>query len=76
MPQPQPISCGRYSHGMPVFSTKMMPVSAARSGTARAARPSRLRRLRRQQRLDDRPQLVAHQWLRHALSRHVPGQFC
>ena len=32
MPQPQPISCGRYSHGMPVLSTKMMPLSAARSG--------------------------------------------
>ena len=33
MPLPQPISWGRYSHWMPVLSTKMMPVSAARSGT-------------------------------------------
>ena len=33
MPLPQPISCGRYSHGMPVFNTKMIPASAARSGT-------------------------------------------
>ena len=33
MPQPQPISCGRYSHGMPVLSTKRIPVRVARSGT-------------------------------------------
>jgi hypothetical protein len=33
IPDPQPISRGRYSQGMPVFSTKMIPVSAARSGT-------------------------------------------
>jgi hypothetical protein len=32
-PEPQPISLGKYSHGMPVCSTKMIPVSAARSGT-------------------------------------------
>jgi hypothetical protein len=31
-PLPQPSSWGRYSHGSPVLSTKMMPVSAARSG--------------------------------------------
>ena len=30
-PEPQPISCGSISQGMPLFSTKMMPVSAARS---------------------------------------------
>ena len=33
MPEPQPISWGSISQGMPVFSTKMMPVRAARSGT-------------------------------------------
>ncbi len=33
IPDPQPISRGRYSHGTPVFSTKMNPVRAARSGT-------------------------------------------
>ena len=33
MPLPQPISGGRYSHGKPVLSTKMMPVRAARLGT-------------------------------------------
>jgi hypothetical protein len=33
IPLPQPISGGRYSHGKPVFSTKMMPVSAAQFGT-------------------------------------------
>jgi len=33
MPDPQPISCGRYSHGMPVLRTKRIPVSAARSAT-------------------------------------------
>ena len=32
-PLPQPSSWGRYSQGSPVLSTKMMPVSAARSGT-------------------------------------------
>jgi hypothetical protein len=32
-PLPQPISWGSISHGMPLLSTKMMPVSAARSGT-------------------------------------------
>src|SRR5215218_8452840 len=31
-PEPQPISCGSISQGMPLFSTKMMPVSAARFG--------------------------------------------
>src|SRR3989440_741258 len=32
-PLPQPISWGSISHGMPLLSTKMMPVKAARSGT-------------------------------------------
>ena len=32
MPLPQPISWGNISQGMPVFSTKRMPVRAARSG--------------------------------------------
>lgn len=34
MPQPQPISWGNISQGMPERSTKRMPVSAARLGTA------------------------------------------
>jgi hypothetical protein len=33
IPEPQPISCGSISHCKPDLSTKMMPVSAARSGT-------------------------------------------
>ena len=33
MPEPQPISWGSISQGMPDFRTKIMPVSAARSGT-------------------------------------------
>jgi hypothetical protein len=33
IPLPQPISWGRYSHWIPVFSTKTMPVRQARSGT-------------------------------------------
>jgi len=33
MPEPQPISCGKYSHGQPVRSTKRIPVNALRSGT-------------------------------------------
>ena len=32
-PDPQPICRGKYSHGIPVCSTKTIPVSAARSGT-------------------------------------------
>src|SRR5215213_10333984 len=32
-PEPQPISWGNISQGMPLFSTKMMPVRAARSST-------------------------------------------
>jgi hypothetical protein len=33
IPDPQPISVGRYSHGQPLISTKMIPVRAARSAT-------------------------------------------
>lgn len=33
MPEPQPISCGKYSHGQPVRSTNRIPVKAWRSGT-------------------------------------------
>ena len=33
IPEPQPISCGRSSHWMPVRKTNRIPVSAARSGT-------------------------------------------
>ena len=32
-PEPQPISFGRYCQGIPVFSTKMMPVNTLRSST-------------------------------------------
>jgi hypothetical protein len=39
MPDPQPISTGSRSHGVPVISTKGMPVNAARSG--RHGRPPR-----------------------------------
>jgi len=35
IPLPQPISCGSISHGMPLLSTKTMPLSAARLGTGR-----------------------------------------
>jgi len=35
IPEPQPISWGRYSHGMPVRSTNRMPVKAARGDTGR-----------------------------------------
>src|SRR3954453_20668965 len=33
MPEPQPISWGSISQGMPLFSTNRMPVRAARSST-------------------------------------------
>jgi hypothetical protein len=45
MPHPQPNSWGRYSQGQPVFSTKRIPVSAARSAT-RGRPPFGLRRSR------------------------------
>jgi hypothetical protein len=32
MPEPQPSSCGSISHGMPLWSTKRIPVKQARSG--------------------------------------------
>ena len=32
MPEPQPISCGKSSHAIPVLSTKRIPVRTARSG--------------------------------------------
>lgn len=32
IPLPHPISCGKYSHWIPVFNTKMIPVRHARSG--------------------------------------------
>jgi len=31
IPEPHPISCGRYSHGVPVLRIKRIPVNAARS---------------------------------------------
>ena len=33
IPLPHPSSCGRYSHGIPVFMTNTIPVRHARSGT-------------------------------------------
>ena len=33
IPLPHPISAGKYSQGMPVFSTNRIPASAARSDT-------------------------------------------
>ena len=33
IPEPQPISCGRYSHGMPVLSTNRIPVKTSRLPT-------------------------------------------
>jgi hypothetical protein len=35
IPDPQPIACGSISHRMPLSSTKMMPLSAARCGPGR-----------------------------------------
>ena len=58
---------GSISQGMPVFSTKMMPVKAARSGDARSAALG-LGWLGRQQRGDEGPQLVADKRLAHAAS--------
>ena len=43
MPDPQPISGGRYSQGMPVLSTNRIPVKAARSPNRGRPRLLRLR---------------------------------
>ena len=45
MPEPQPISWGKSSHGIPVLSTKRMPVRTSRSDNA--FRPGYLNRLLR-----------------------------
>ena len=70
MPEPQPISWGSISQGMPDLSTKMMPV---RRGAVRHARSTTLGlgRLGRQQRGDEGPQLVADKRFGHA-----PGLPC
>lgn len=33
MPEPQPISCGKYSQGIPVCSTNKIPVNTLRSSS-------------------------------------------
>ncbi len=59
-PEPQFISRGSISHGMPVRRTNRMPVRAARAGTGGAS-PLRLAPFGRQQRREDGPEFVGHQ---------------
>ena len=59
MPEPQPISCGSISQGMPLFSTNRMPVRAARSSTA-GGRPWAWR-ARREERSEQGPEGVGNQ---------------
>ncbi len=64
-PEPQPISCGRYSHGIAVRNTNKIPVSTFRSSIRfRPGNWCRLGHLR-DQRLDQLAQLVRHQRPRH-----------
>jgi hypothetical protein len=66
---PQPISCGRYSHWIPVFSTNTIPVRAPARGPASQV----LRPLGRHQGRHHRPQRLAHQRLGHTLGRARSG---
>jgi hypothetical protein len=50
---------------MPLFSTKMMPLTPPPVRDRRSA-ASRLRPLRRQQRFDQYPQFIAYERLAHA----------
>ena len=58
IPDPYPSSCGKNSHGMPVYSTNKMPHSALRSSSRRRPGCRNLRSGLRQQRLDQLPQAV------------------
>src|SRR6266511_4386969 len=69
IPLPHPISAGKYSQGMPVFSTNRIPVSADRSDTPGPSALG-LRRLRREQRRDPRPERIRQQFLRHGTLLH------
>ena len=76
MPLPHPISCGGYSHGMPVFSTKMIPVSAARSGPVNGCPPVGCAGL-----VGRSGSITAHNssltnCLAMPRARQVPGQLC
>ncbi|GAA5609007.1 hypothetical protein Spla01_00135 [Streptomyces platensis] len=51
MPEPNPNSCGRYSHWIPVCSTYKIPHSTSRSGNALRARVAEPALTLRQQRL-------------------------
>lgn len=63
MPEPHPSSCGSRSQGMPVQSTKRMPVRQARSGMR--GRPPFGLGGQRAAAARDGPQLVAHQGFGH-----------
>ncbi len=69
-PEPQPISRGSISHGMPDLRTKMMPLKQARSET-RGRPPRGLGWLGGEQGFDECPQLVADKRF-----GHVPGLPC
>jgi hypothetical protein len=76
IPEPQPISAGSISQGMPLLSTNRMPVSAALD-----RRPATLwlRPLRRNQRLNQSPQFIGNKRCCHAPStpRHLDSsRFC
>ncbi len=64
MPEPHPISGGSSSHGVPVRSTKTMPVSTARSGM-RGLPPRGRGGAGRQDRFNLFPEFIAHQRLGH-----------
>ena len=68
--EPQPISWGSISQGMPVLSTKRMPVRQARSGT-RGRPPLGLGGSGGSSGANDGPQLVGDKGLAHGAS--VPG---
>ncbi len=79
IPDPQPISWGKSSHGIPVFRTNRMPVRTRRSGTRlRPGYPIPTLNTR-QQRLDTSPQPITNQRLRHKhrlRQQHPKTSFC
>jgi hypothetical protein len=68
IPEPQPISCGSISQGIPLRSTKRIPVRQARSGKRGSATLQPPGRYGRQHRLNQIPQSIGKQRSAHGLS--------
>jgi hypothetical protein len=76
MPLPQPISWGNIFQGMPLFKTKRIPVSAARSGMLRARPPLGLGRSGGRSSANTTHNSSPDQWLTHARNLPRGVRFC